>query len=613
MEDSLDKYTKRFESFLDVTESARNSSERCRDYYDHKQWTDDEIRKLKRRKQAPVVINRIQPKVEALKGLLINQRSDPKAFPRTQKHEKASYAITDALRYVNDNVDLDSIEESVAENFFIEGIGAVFIGVKETPRGPEIEVSHIPWDRYYYDYHSRYASFDDSKYHGIVIWMDEDDARSMFPDKAEEITAVCNQYDSSGETYEDKPVWVDKTRKRIRVCQEYCLEDGVWQEVYFTDKILLSKQESPYFDEDGEPTCPIEAITAFIDRDLNRYGPVKFWLDLQDEINHRRSKALHLLSVRQTAARRGAIQDVAEFKREFAKPDGHVEYDGEPNDFQVLPTGDMAQAQFNLLTEAKQELDAVSLNAQLSGERQGDLSGKAVQALQAGGMLELAPLMAKLRQWKKAVYRQIWWRIKQFWREEKWIRVTDNYNNLHWVGLNHQMTVAQVLEEKAADEALPDIERQKAGALLQIMTQAQDPRLMQVAEMRNNVAELDVDIILDVSPDAITVQNEQFQILAQLAAARPEVPFSALLKLSQIREKDDIMKEMEAQAQAVMELNNAKMQLEAGKQQSEIVKNQTQSAVNETAALKNKAQADQMTLETMILAANPVPVTSVAI
>ena len=100
MENSVEKYMKRFEAFLEATELARTHSENCRDYYDHKQWSEEEINILKRRKQAPIVVNRIKPRVDALKGLLINQRTDPKAFPRnpSKEDEQASYAITDAWK-----------------------------------------------------------------------------------------------------------------------------------------------------------------------------------------------------------------------------------------------------------------------------------------------------------------------------------------------------------------------------------------------------------------------------------------------------------------------------------------------------------------------------------
>jgi hypothetical protein len=602
---SADKYNRRFESYLDATDFARQQAEKCRDYYDHKQWTSEEVEKLKKRKQAPIVVNRIQPKVDAMKGLLINQRTDPKAYPRTPKHEQASYAITDSLRFIHDHNDFDYIEQDCADDFFVEGTCAAIIELD--PKTRNIKVNRIPWDRYYYDPHSRMLDFSDKKFDGIVLWMDLDDAIDMFPDQEDELTTLVNMQGDSSETYDDKPIWIDRERKRVKICQEFAKEKGTWYQVYYTYQVVLDKQVSPYLDEDGDPVNPIVSASAYIDRELNRFGPCLFWLDLQDEINHRRSKALHIMSQRQTAGRRGAIQDIQKMKRELAKPDGHVEYDGDHMDFQILQTNDMATAQFSLLAEAKQDLDSISVNAQLSGQRaEGDLSGKAIQSLQAGGMLELAPVMSGMHRWRKQCFRQMWFRVRQFWNEEKWVRVTDDYNMLRWVGINQQVPLSQLLQETVEDESLPPDQRTMAAMQLEQMAATNDPRLNETVEVRNDIANIGVDIILDVMPDTLTIQNEQFQLLAQLGMTRPEVPFSSILKLSQIRDKDAIIEELEAQVQASSQLQQMQTELEVAEKQADIENTQTDTA-------KKQQEAVQKQIENLVLMNTPVSSTNVSV
>jgi hypothetical protein len=240
------------------------------------------------------------------------------------------------------------------------------------------------------------------------------------------------------ETFDDRPKWVlgNKNRKRWRVAYHFYKHRDEWYFCMFTESgFVIEPTISPFLDDSGEPIPNLELVSAYVDRENNRYGEVKSFLDPQDEINHRRSKALHLLSRRQTAARQGAIKNVNSLKRELAKPDGHVEYQGEKGDFEVLDSGDMAQAQFELYQDSKSELDSVSFNAQLAGERQrGDLSGVAINRLQQAGTIELNDLYNLLNDWENRIYRQVWARIKQFWNEEKWIRVTDDQDNLRWVG-----------------------------------------------------------------------------------------------------------------------------------------------------------------------------------
>lgn len=657
--------------FLNETQDARVLSERDRDYKDHKQWSSSEVAALLKRKQAPIVVNRIRPKIEGLVGLYMLRHTDPKAYPRTQKHEGSSHAVTDALRYVADNNDFEQIKAAVADEFFVEGYGGAMIQGKQKRNEMEIEVSHIPWDRIYYDPHSRMKYFEDARFKGVILWMGEDQVLEMFPS-----ANVDNLYSDSyemDETFEDRPRWHDSKSKRIRVALHFFIHKGVWHYCAISgETFLIDPAVSPFKDDDGEPECPLEIVSANIDRNNARYGEVRGFISQQDEINHRRSKALHLLSQRQTASRKGAIKNIASVKRELAKPDGHIEYTGEKGDFEILNTGDMAQGQFDLYQDAKNELDAVSFNAQLAGERQGgDLSGRAIDKLQAAGTIELNRLYMTLQGWEKRVYRQIWSRIKQYWKEEKWIRITDNQDNLKWVGLNHQTTTKEWLEESINDEAKPQDERQALDATYQFLTkiaagadpqlvraaqqgnmqaaqmvnvarqaqQAAQQKLEEIIEVKNGTSELDVDIIIDQSFDTINAQQEQFNQIIEFARSSKDIDIIELINLSTLRGKDELIEKIEKRREQVAQTtgNLAQMQAQteqarlrelnakAGKLEQETIEQQIENQVllngkasvevakAESEAQRNRAEAEQKNLENLLLTHDPSRITSVSV
>lgn len=572
------------ERFLTDTFDARELSEKCRDYYDHKQWTEAEAAKLKARHQAPIVVNRIRPKVKGLVGLYDMRESVPKAYPRTKKHEKSSHAITDALRYVSDNNRFSDIRKDVADEFFVEGYGGAAVVVKQNRRGEmEIVIDQIPWDRIYFDPHSRRRDFKDARYIGFYMWMYSDEAKEKFPDaNIDELIASSDHY--TDETFEDRPRWFDKNRKRIRIAVHFAIKDGKWHMMVFTEgKFLVEPEVSPYLDDEGDPECPIELVAANIDRNNQRYGEVAGFLDQQDEINHRRSKFLHLVNQRQTFGRAGAVPDVPKLKRELAKPDGHVEFNGDEwnKDFGVIPTNTQIQGQVELYQDAKAEMDAVSFNAQLAGERQqGDLSGRAIDKLQAAGTIELNQDYTRLSNWENRVYRQVWSRVKQYWTAEKWIRVTDDQDSLRWVGLNAQMTARDWMEEQINDDSLPIPRRRKIAAAWQALTaaeaQREDPRAAEAASMqldavigvKNPVPEIDVDIILDQSFDTINVQQEQFQMLAQFASSG-DIDIIELIELSQLRGKDELIEKIEKRRAQQSEAQGNLAEAEAKKTQAE--------------------------------------------
>lgn len=624
------------EQFMTDTADARALSEKCRDYHDHKQWTAAEIEKLTKRKQAPIVVNRVRPKVKGLLGLYNLRKSDPKAFPRTQKHEKSAHAITDALRFVADQNDFSSIRIDVAEEFFIEGYGGCSVTVSQSKNGDiNIDIMHIPWDRIYFDPHSRKKDFSDARFMGFYWWMSEDEAGEKFPDvNIEELLSSSENF--TDDTFEDRPRWFDKQRNRIRVAVHFCIKGGKWYFSVFTgNKFLREPEVSPYLDDDGEPCNPLELVAANIDRDNQRYGEVAGFLDQQDEINHRRSKALHLLSQRQTLARKGAIKDANELKRELAKPDGHVEYEGEKGEFEILQTGDMAKGQFELYMDAKAELDSVSFNAQLAGERQqGDLSGRAIDKLQAAGTIELNQDYSLLAGWEKRIYRQIWARVKQFWTEEKWVRVTDDHKNLRWVGLNTHITAQEFMEEKIMDESIPAQDRMKYAASMQfLMVSAQDPdpmvaqtaqaKLNEFVEIKNPVPELDVDIILDQSFDVINAQQEQFELLAKFANGS-DIDIIELIELSDLRGKDELIERIEKRRAAAAQAQQGAIQMEQADKQADIqVKNAKAHQIMADVQIKGMklpgeirnttSEAVQREIENLLLLNQPERVNSVSV
>mgnify|MGYP003635269528 CR=1 FL=1 len=64
-----------------------------------------------------------------------------------------------------------------------------------------------------------------------------------------------------------------------------------------------------------------------------------------------------------------------------------------------------------------------------------------------------------------------------------------------------------------------------------------DPRLNGVAEERNMVSEMDVDIIMEETPDIPTIQQEQFSEIAALAAGGVPIPPDLLIEASSLRNK----------------------------------------------------------------------------
>jgi hypothetical protein len=287
----------------------------------------------------------------------------------------------------------------------------------------------------------------------------------------------------------------------------------------------------------------------------------------QDEVNKRRSKALHLLNVAQVHYEDGTIDNIEEFRREAARPDGALKYapgalrDGSTR---IDRNIEVATAQFQLLQESKNEIDLRGPNATMMGEKaQGSssASGKAIIASQQGGMMEIGELLDALRDLDNRVFRKVWYRIRQFWTAEKWVRVTDDERNVKWVGINISPEKRQQIE----------------------MMAQQDPEMAKtISGLAGPIAELECDIIISDVPDAVTPALEQWQGLVELAKAGIAIPPDVLIESApNLRNKERLLEKMKeasenappdpeiAKAQAQMQLKEQEAQANLAIKQQE--------------------------------------------
>lgn len=585
-----------FEEAEDASCKNRELAERDVDYYHNKQWTSAEVKKLEKRGQPAIMKNRIRRKIKFLQGLEQQQRTEPRATPRTPKHEQDAYSATACLRFIKDQNRYDQTRSKVFWDVAAAGWGGTETVVEFRPgmANPMVVTRRCQWDRMWWDPYSSEDDFTDARRRGMVVWMDRDEAIAKYGPGAEKVFDETVQTAQIGSTYDDKPkyqTWVsyEKSRWRVRVVQAYFPsgDDGTIYFAEFTKGGMLNYGASPWLDENGRPEDPYAWGSANVDRDNQRYGEIRSMIDLQDAINKRESKLLHLVSVRQTFGRQGVLgkMSVNDMKAELSKPDGHVSLQGDAEfgkSFGIIPTGDMADAQFQILQADNAEMDLEGPNASMMGKgRQGE-SGRAILAQQQGGSIEQSGLMDTLRDIDHRTYRKQWNRVRQFWKAEQWVSVTDDMRNLKWVGINEPAVEAAL--DPATGQPIMDPQTGQPITRPVIDPMTGEPQLA------NPVSELDVDITIDDAPHVGTMQDEEFGRMVELAKIVPalqQMDASTWISASNLKNKAELAQKVaeqqqaaaerpdpaQAEAQAQLQLEQAKLQMNAQAKQAETAAN----------------------------------------
>jgi hypothetical protein len=581
---SLADYKKMFADARDLLADNRKEQQIDDDYYHGYQLTPEERRVLQKRKQPDTVFNRYRKSINGTLGVLQGGETDPRAYGRNPGvDEDAADVVSKTLRFVADLNDFHELRLRCAYDYLVPGTCAALVEVGEDNRP---KLTQIRWEEFFHDPRSRMWDFSDARYMGIAKWMYADDLTRMYPDKAKEIEDTLG---STGpitidDTFGDRPRdslsnWVDARKRRLMVVEIYHREGQGWLRCVFHAGGILEASPSPYLDQKKQPECAIVAQSCYVDRENNRMGVGRDLRTPQDEFNKRRSKLLHETSNRQMQAmpndmgQLALATDADTVRLEAARPDGII-----PPGWMPVQRADIFTGQVNLLQMAEAELDRQGPNPAILARSASSASGRSKQVDQQAGLTEDAVVYKGIHAWEMRMYRAMWNRCRQYWTAPDYIRVTDDLKSPQFIGINQPRTGTQI--GRNPETGMPEIQQVVLG-------------------YENQLAELDVDIVLDVVPDTAALADEQFQALTELAKmyGPQEVPFDDLLEVSSIPNKRELIEKRKARAEQASQQGGQGQQMQLQAAAVEIQDKAAAAQLKQAQTAKTQAETEKLGYE----------------
>jgi hypothetical protein len=480
----LSKLRKCYTDYLFSKREEQDEQIDARRYYHGSQYSDQQIAALSARKQPIMTYNQVAEKINGYVGQVERVRQDPKAYARTPQHEEGADLATAALRYVLDENEWNDIRPLGALHGAVDGLGGIAVELSQGDhKDPDVELVLVDIDSFFYDPRSYKPDFSDARYMGVGKWVDDDQARRLFP-KADENAFSGDSELHSNSDREMRWFRSDGVGKRVRVVEIWYRHEDGWCWALFSGNSVLAEGKSYLQDDKGHDLCKYVMFSANVDQDGDRYGFVRNLKSPQDGINAKQSKIMHILNSRRLFIRQGAVGNVEKIRAEYARPDGVVEV---PGDLRESVQADDRTFDFagwtKMLEHDRMMLEMSGPSPQLMGEESSTKSGRAIALMQESGLAKLGPYIKAFKGWKVRLYRTVWAAIKH-WQEERWIRVTDNEGLAQYVAIN-KMDVG------------PDGQ----------------PSIV------NAIGSLDVDIILDEGPDTVTAMQDMYETLQQVVPA----------------------------------------------------------------------------------------------
>jgi len=561
----LSKLKKAYTDYIFSKRAELDEQIESRRYRHGSQYTAEQVATLTKRKQPIMTFNRTARKIDGIVGLIERLRQDPKAYARTPQHEEGAELATAALRYVLDAQEWKAKSPVCASDGAVDGIGGIALELEQGDQGdPDVGFDVVDITSFFYDPRSFKADFSDARYMGQGKWMEFDAAKEMFPDADEtafsgESTELVNNSDK------DMRWFSDEKPHRVRIVECWYQHKGGWCWAFYTGSGILQEGKSYLKDEKGKDFCKFIMFSGIVDQDGDRYGFVRNLKSAQDGLNAKQSKLQHMVSSKRIIVRKGAVADIEITRREWARPDGVVETLGpvnegaKPDDQSFDFAGLTKLLEFNL-----QEMESYGPNPQLIGQGSDNQSGRAIALMQQAGMAELGPYILSYKGWKIRVYRGIWNTVKTHWQAERWLRVTDDEGLAQYVHIN-------ALEKN-----------EDTGAY----------------EMTNVIGQLDVDIIMDEAPDAVTLQAQSFEILQALGPGFVERFPDIAVELSPL--DNATKKKVRERTQQPSPQQQMAEQLQMAGAKAEVENTQADTQLKGAQAMKAMADAHAKPLEAMM-------------
>ena len=547
---TLEDLNKKFQSALDHQTWKNWRANAIRDFAfkEGDQWTDKERKDLQDRGQPDTVENQIKVVCDRLMGKYRKTKSRIGYKGRNLPDQPIALALTALSLYIHQHNKSNYEESDAFDDGITGGFGCIETFLEyDRQWKPQIMVRHEDCFNIYPDPHStKYDWNEDAKFIARAKWVDVSVAKEIYPGFSKELDGLVG-YDPAEEdntSYFRKEDFIDDKTDRVRLVEmqikkikkvkKVLAPDGnvtditglkgkklkeaeskgrvverMAEQIYvavFCGDVLFENKKAPH----NFPKFTFTPYFCFRKKDGEPYSPVRMIIDPQMEINKRRSKALHLLTLNQSIYEEGAVSDPDDLATEMARPDGQIKLlRGGMERFRIEKNNDLASTQMGLHAESKQAIrDITGVNPESGG----------------GGRSEIRSGVGVAR--------------KQEVTDEITFPIFDNLKRTR--ELRAELELA-FIQQYFTDEMV-----------FSVTDDLQQTQMFTINEPGQDIKTRTFDIVVDDLPDTTTIQQEQLNIVSQ---ALPQflqygpAGGKLLIEMSDLKNKKELLEIVAAMGQ----------------------------------------------------------------
>lgn len=578
---NLNELRKWFQKAVEAGQDWRDNAKVCTDFFNGDQWDDSDRKSLQDKQRPCLTINRVRPMVNVVTGYQTLNRYEPDFLPRTADDAEKVRLAKAMQKWIDDKTNFATVESDVFKDVCVTGRGFYWYEWQVVnEKTGKIKISRENPLHIYIDAESVEPDASDAGHVFRARWEDRDKIKQVYPEWKDEIDELAKGYDEAEAADLDQKLYWEGIGKKLRVVECWYKEGG-YTTYYDTGMGMFSEKQIPAEFADivkdtetlkqlGVKRIRIPEIkikfcvfigTLELESGESPYehgmfplvkqkgysyqgvdaGIVRDMIDLQREVNKRRSQMLHILN---TDTNRGWIvqkgmldpEQKAILRKHGATP-GVIIEENSPGALRRMETPQVPMALVTAEGMAKEDLRSVTgINEEMLGtDVASSASGKAIELRQRQALTQIAVLFEGIRQAREQGLFILWGKdgnkglVQQYITEPMALRIVQDNGTEQFAMLNQPQQVI-------------------------------DPMTGMVQQVLNDLSMFEFDVAVSSAPATPSTRIANFYALIEAAKVGIAVPPDILLEFMDIPGKDNIKTRMIEQQQIAQQQEMARQQ-----------------------------------------------------
>ena len=413
------------------------------DMYHNRQYTQAQIDKMRSAGQPIETFNIIKMFTNAMIGYLETIVTQATVEPTYPGSSVTANLLDDVTQLTFEKNDWSTIEKFIKIDGLLTGLMTVYEEVVPTGAKDqfgrdimEVRLQHLPSWQVRLDPQSHLEDYSDARFIHHWKWMPEETVKKLWPKKWQELTEYYNFLEDSEADYDreyhEHDIGKFKEYNNYLIVKTIVYDKGKVWSVIWNDEIQLEKKEITFKDL----RFPIRAVKLSKSDRAEYYGPFRDIVETQKAINQALIQIQLLINTSKAFVEEGSVDDIEEFRELFNRVNAVIPV----TNLQGIKIEDMSRdimQQYTIIDQALSRIKMVlGINDSFLGAAYASDSGRKVKIQQMASASQLTNIVDRVQGMFKFVGQDIVSLVKQYYRGNQILKISDPLNSYHYIELN---------------------------------------------------------------------------------------------------------------------------------------------------------------------------------